>query len=134
MWPHRDLAPVNFAATFAEIADEFLARIELRASWLVAIEIADQTNAERNIVQIIAVNVAAIDLAPPAIAYFDLTVTGRSSVADHEMVCQPVLHPANMSVIIIKDARVPLPCTAVVHHNELPTTPFDRRASDGFDD
>src|SRR5438094_8775861 len=134
MRPHGDLSSVDLAATFSQVADEFFARIELRSRWLVAIEIADQTNAERNIVQIIAVNVAAVDLAPPAIAYFDLTVTGRSSVADHEMVCQPVLHPANMSVIIIKDARVPLPCTAVVHHHDLPTTPFDRRASDGFDD
>ena len=133
MRPHRNLAPVNFAATFAEIADEFLARIELRASWLVAIEIADQTNAERNIVQIIAVHVAAVDLTSPAIAYFDLTVAGGSSVADHEMVCQPVLHPANMSVIIIKDARVSLPCAAVMDNNELPTTPFHRRASDGVD-
>src|SRR5689334_10354156 len=108
MRSHGDLAPVDFAATFTEIADEFLTRIELRARWLVAIEIADQTNAERDIVQIIAVNVAAVDLAPPAIAYFDLTVAGRCSVADHEMVCQPILHPANMLVIIIKDARIAL--------------------------
>lgn len=134
MRPHRDLTPVDFAATFAEIADEFFARIELRARWLVAIEIAYQTNAERNIVQIIAVNVAPVDLAPPAISYLDLTVAGRCSVADHEMVCQPILHPANMLVIIIKDACIALPCAAVVHHNELPATPFDRRASDGFDD
>ena len=134
MRPHRDLSPVDLAATFSQVADEFFARIELRSRWLVAIEIADQTNAQRNIVQIIAVHVAAVDLTSPAIAYFDLTVAGGSSVADHEMVCEPVLHSANMSVIIIKDARVSLPCAAVVHHNELPTTPFHRRASDGFDD
>ena len=133
MRPHRDLSSVDLAATFSQVADEFFARIELRARWLVAIEIADQTNAERNIVQVIAVHVAAIDLASPAIAYFDLTVAGRSSVADHEMVCQPVLHSANMPVIIIKDARVSLPCTAVMDNDELPTTPFHRRASDGVD-
>src|SRR5437660_8482796 len=74
MRPHRDLSPVDLAATFSQVADEFFARIELRARWLVAIEIADQTNAERNIVQIIAVHVAGVDLASPAIAYFDLTV------------------------------------------------------------
>ena len=133
MRPHRDLSPVDLAATFSQVADEFFARIELRSRWLVAVEIADQTNAERNIVQIIAVHVAAVDLTSPAIAYFDLTVAGGSSVADHEMVCQPVLHPANMSVIIIKDARVSLPCAAVMDNNELPTTPFHRRASDGVD-
>jgi len=134
MRPHRDLAPVDLAATFAEITDEFFARLELRARWLVAIEIAYQTNAERNIVQIIAVHVSAVDLASPAIAYFDLPVAGRSSVADHEMVCKPVLHSANVPMIVIKGARVALPRAAVMHHNELPTTPFHRRASDGFDD
>ena len=133
MRPHRDLSSVDLAATFSQVADEFFARIELRARWLVAIEIADQTNAERNIVQIIAVHVAAVDLASPAIAYFDLTVAGGSSVADHEMVCEPVLHSANMPVIIIKDARVSLPCAAVMDNNELPTTPFHGRASDGVD-
>jgi hypothetical protein len=134
MRPHRDLSSVDLAATFSQVADEFFARIELCARWLVAIEIADQTNAERNIVQIIAVHVAAVDLAPPTIAYFDLTVAGGSSVPDHEMVCESVLHPANMPVIIIKDARVSLPCAAVMDNNELPSAPFHRRASDGFDD
>ena len=134
MRPHRDLSSVDLAATFSQVADEFFACIELRTRWLVAIEIADQTNAERNIVQIIAVHMAAVDLASPAIAYFDLTVAGGSSVADHEMVCEPVLHPANMPVIIIKHARVSLPCATVMDNNELPTTPFHRRASDGFDD
>ena len=74
MWPHRDLAPVNFAATFAEIADEFLARIELCARRLVAIEIAYKTNPERDIVQIIAVHMTAVDLTPPSIADFDLAI------------------------------------------------------------
>ena len=134
MRPHRDLSSVDLAATFSQVTDEFFARIELRARWLVAIKIADQTNAERNIIQIIAVHVAAVDLAPPAISYFDLTVAGGSSVADHEMVCEPVLHSANVSVIVIKDARVSLPCAAVMDNNELPSAPFDRRVSDGFDD
>ena len=134
MRPHRDLSSIDLAATFSQITDEFFARIELRARWLVAIEIADQTNAERNIIQIIAVHMATVDLAPPAIAYFNLTVAGGSSVADHEMVCEPVLHSANVFVIIIKDARVSLPCTTVMDNNELPSAPFHRRASNGFDD
>ena len=73
---HGDLAPVDFAATFSQVTDEFFARIELRARWLIAIKIADQTNAERNIVQIITVHMPPIDLAPPAIADFDLPVAG----------------------------------------------------------
>ena len=76
MRPYGDIAPVDFAATFSQVADEFFARIELRAGWLVAIEIAYQANAERNVVQIIAMDMPAVDLAPPAIADFDLAVAG----------------------------------------------------------
>jgi hypothetical protein len=36
-------------------------------------------------------------------------------------------------VIIIKDTRVPLPCAAVMHHNELPAPSFHRRASNRVD-
>ena len=42
---HRDLMPLNFAATVTQIADQFLAGIQLGASWLAAIEVADEANA-----------------------------------------------------------------------------------------
>ena len=134
MWPHRYLAPVDFAATFPQIADQFFARIELRACWLVPIKIAHQANAQRNVIQIIAVHMASIDLAPPAIADLDLAITGRCSISNHKMISKTILHTANMPVIIIKRARVPLPCAAVVHHYELPAPAFYWRTSDGFDD
>ena len=134
MWPHRDVASVGLAATFAQVANEFFTRVELRARWLVAIKIAYQTNTERNVVQIIAVHVAAVDLAPPTIAHFDLAVARGRSVADHEMVGKTILHPADVPMIIIENARVSLPRAAVVHHNELPAAPFHWCASDGFDD
>ena len=133
MWPDRDLAPVNLAAAFPQIADELFTRFELRARWLVAIEIAHQTNAERNVVQIVAVHVATVDLAPPTIAHFDLAIPGRCSVPNHEMVRKPVLHAADMPMIIIENARVALSCAAVMHDNELPTTPLHRRAPNRFD-
>ena len=134
MWLHRNRAPVGFAATFAQVTDEFFARVELRARRLVAIKIAYQTNAQRDVVQIIAVHVAAVDLTSPPIAHFDLAVACGSAVANHEMVRETILHPADVPMIIIKSARITLPCAAVVHDNELPATPFHRRASDGFDD
>ena len=131
---HRNGAPFGLAATFAQVTDEFFARVELRARGLGAIKIADQTNAQRDVVQIIAVHMAAVDLTPTAIAHFDLAVAGGSSVADHEMVRKTILHPADMSMIIIKSARVTLSRAAVVHDNELPATPLHWRASDRFDD
>ena len=134
MWSHRYLASVGPAAALSEIADQFFARIELRARWLVAIEVADQTNAERNVVQVIAVHVAAVDLAAPAIAHFNLAITGRGSVANHKMIGQTVLHSAHVPMVIVEYARVSLSRAAIVDDNELPASSFYRRATDCFDD
>ena len=77
---------------------------------------------------------AAIDLAPPAIADFDLPIARRCSIPDYEVIRKPILHPADMPMIIIKNPRVSLPRAAVMHDNELPATPFYWCAPDGFDD
>ena len=76
VWFYRNGASPGATATLSQIADEFLTSVELRACWLIPIEIAYQTNAERDIVEIIAVHVAAIDLTPPAIPDFDLPISG----------------------------------------------------------
>ena len=120
----------HFAATLPQVTNELFARFELSASRLIAIEVANQTNSERNVVEIIAVDVATVDLPSPTVAYFDLAVAGRRSVADHKMISKPVLHSANMTMIIIEHRRVPLTRAAVVHHNELPASTRDRRAID----
>jgi hypothetical protein len=73
------------------------------------------------------------DLAPPAIADFDLPVARRSAVADYEVVCKPVLHPANVTMVVIKRTRIALPRAAIVHDNELPATALHRRTPDRFD-
>jgi len=73
-------------------------------------------------------DMAAIDLPTPAIADFDLTIAGRSPIADHEMVSEPVLHPAKMPMIVIKRGSVALACSAIVHNDVLPATACDRRA------
>ena len=134
MWLHGNVASARPAATLSQVTDELFAGLELRARWLVAIKIADQTNAERNVIQIIAVHVAAVDLTPPTIADFDLAVARGSAVANHKVVRKTILHPANVPMIIIKSARVSLPRTAVMHHNELPPAPLHWCASDRFDD
>ena len=87
---------------------------------MIAIKVADQTNPKSDVVQIIAVHVAAVDLTPPAIAYFDLPVACRCSIANDEVVGKAVLHMTNMPMIVIKDARVALTRATVVHHNHLP--------------
>ena len=127
---HDRIMIAHLPAALPEIADQFFAAIELRARRLVAIEIADQANAERDVVEIIAVNVAAIDLSAPTVPHFDLAVAGGSSIADHEMISESVLHSANMPVVIIERRRVSLTRSAVVHDDVLPATPRDRCSID----
>src|SRR5439155_9425587 len=106
----------------------------LCARRLVAVEVAYQTNAERDVVQIIAVHVAAVDLTAPAVADFDLAISRRCAVANHKMIRETVLHSTNVPMIIIENARIALPCAAVADDNELPPAPLNRRAPDCFDD
>ena len=76
MWPHHQGTSVAFSAALLQIPDQFLARFELPARRLVAIEITHQANTERDVVQIIAVHVATVNLTTPAIPDFDLAIAG----------------------------------------------------------
>lgn len=71
---------------------------------------------------------ATVDLPAPAIPNFNLAVAGRSAVADHEVVSEPVLHSAKMPVVVIERGSVALTCSAVVHDDILPAAARDRRA------
>src|SRR4029077_20418573 len=54
VWLHRYRTSLSFAAAISQIANEFLTCVELCARRLLSIEIAYETNAERDVVQIIA--------------------------------------------------------------------------------
>ena len=73
---HDRIMIVDLAAALAEITDQFFATVELRARRLVAVKISDQANPECDVVEIITVDVAAVDLSPPTVAHFDLTISG----------------------------------------------------------
>lgn len=120
----------DFAAALAKITDQLLTTLELCARRLIAIEIADQTYPESDVVEIIAVNMAAVDLSPPAITNFDLAVSGRSAIADHEMIGESVLHPPKMPMVIIERGGVALTRSTVVHDDVLPAAACDRGAID----
>ena len=121
---------IDFSAALPQIIDQLFARLQLTARRLTAVEIADQTNAECDVVQIVAVHVPAIDLAPPAIADFDLAVSRRGAVADNEMIGESIFHPTNVPVVIIENAGAALPSATVVHDNELPAAPHHGRPVD----
>lgn len=74
MWTHDQGASIALSAALPQISNQLLARFELRACRLVAIEIAHKTNAEPDVVHIITMDVAAVNLAAPPIADFDLAI------------------------------------------------------------
>jgi len=124
MWADNDVAPGGLTAALPQVTDQFFARFELRPRRLVAIEIAHQTDAERNVVQVIAVDMAAVDLTAPAVSNFDLAIAGRCPVADHKVISEPILHSPDMSMIIIECPRVALAGATVMNDNKLPTAPL----------
>ena len=120
MRPHWNRAAVSFAAAFPQVANQFFARIELRFRRLVAVEITDEADSQRNVVQKITVNVTAINLTPPSIAHLDLTIPARSAISDYKVIGEPILHAADTTMVIIEHARVTLSRAAIMHDDELP--------------
>src|SRR5262249_23742379 len=112
---HDWIMIADLAATLAQITYQFLATIQLRACWLIAIEISNQADPERDVIQIIAMNLTAVDLPAPAIADFDLAIAGRCPVSDHEMIGESILHPPKMPMVIVERRCVSLARSAIVH-------------------
>ena len=133
MGPDDGIMAIDFSATLSQIPDQFFAGLELSACRLIPVEVADQANAKGNVVQVIAVDMAAVDLAAPAVAHFDLAVAGRSPIANDKVISKPVLHPPDMSMVIIEDSRVTLARAAIMDNNKLPTAPLNRCSADLFD-
>jgi hypothetical protein len=131
VWFHDWIVIVNLAAALAEIPNQFLARVELGAAGLAAIEVAYQADTKRDIVEIIAMDVTAVDLTSPAVADLNLSVSGRGSIPDDKMIGQTVLHSPHMAMIVVEDRGVSLPSPTVVNNDVLPTgrrhrCPIDR--------
>ena len=133
MRPDKNIATVDLPTALAKVTDQFFATIELSLGGLVVIEIAHETNAERDIVQIIAVDMTAINLVPPAITHFDLSISGGGPVSDDEVVGQSVPHSTDMPMIIVEHTGISLSRSTIVNNNELPPPALDRSPTDLLD-
>src|SRR6516225_900538 len=116
---------VHLSDPSSEVADELVQSFVLGFCGQIAIEIAHKTDADGNIVQIVAVNVPSTELPIPPISNFDLAVSRRCTVSDHEMVGQSVRHSANMTMVVVEDARVTLARPAVVNDDIFPAIAGD---------
>src|SRR4051794_17255610 len=108
------------AAALLQILDQLFAGFELSPRRLVAVEIADETNPEADVVHVIAVDVAAAHMLDPALADLDLAIPSRGPVADNELMSEPVPHPTDVAMIVIENAGASLPRPAVVNDDKFP--------------
>lgn len=113
---------VDLTNALPQIANQLFKSFGLAFGWLTAVVIAHQTNADRDVVEIITVHVAAIDLATPTIADFDLSVPRRGAIADHEVIREPVGHLADAEVIVLKRLGIALPRAGIVDHDIPPAS------------
>lgn len=117
--------PVDFSDTFLQIMDEFFERRQLRFSGMPAIKIADEADAKRDFVEVIAVDVTALNLPHPAIADFDPSVGAAVAVVDDELIGESVWHVADVEMIVVKRFCVALFGAAVVDDDVTPAPAFD---------
>ena len=98
----------------------------------ISIEVAYETNAESDVIQVIARNMASIDLSCPAVTNFDLSIAGRISISDDEVVGKAVLHFTHAPVIHIENPRVALAGATIVNDDVFPASTLNLRVVDGF--
>lgn len=136
MGSDQRLPAFNLSDTIAQIAYQFVERAKLGLGWLVTIEVADQTDSNGDVVEVITRHVSAVKLSRPARTDFNLAVAGGSAIADDKMVGKSVLHLAHAAMISVEDASVSLPGSAVVNDDVLPpaflhSCPVNRSAHSG---
>jgi len=127
------IASIHFSNSLPQVSDEFIQRFIFSVGGEIAIEIANQANPDADIVQVIAVDVAAGQLFDPSVTDFDLAIPSGCAIADDKMIRESVFHPANVPVIIIEHPGASLPRPAVVDDDEFPARALDRRAADRVD-
>jgi hypothetical protein len=114
------VAAIDFADPLAKVAKQLVQSLILSLGGQIPIEIADQTDPDRYIVQVIAMDMATGELAYPTVADFDLSIAGGGTVADYEMVGEAVRHLTHAPMVVIENSRISLSCPAVVDDNIFP--------------
>lgn len=122
----------DLADTAPEVGAEFIQRAELILGGCIPVEISDETNAERDVVQVVARDMATVDLSGPAVSDFDFAIARGIAIADDEVVGEAVLHFANASVVDIKNARVSLAGATIVNDDVFPASTLHLGIIDGL--
>ena len=119
---HDGRLAFHLANAVSQVGAEFIECFELGFCRKVAVQIANEADADRDVIQVVARDMAPVDLAGPAGADLDLAVAGGGTVADDEMVGEAVLHFTNSAVVIVENPGVSLAGSAVVDDDVFPAT------------
>lgn len=122
---------LRFTNPIAQVGDEFLKGPDLGLGGLITIEVADETNAEGDVIEVVAGDMASVELGGPAVTDLDLAVAGAMSVANNEMVGEAVFHVADAEMVNIENTGISLTGAAVVDNDVFPTTAVHRGTIDG---
>ena len=116
----------EFAAAMQEIEleelDQFGESRELFGGGATLFEIADETDADGDVVDPATAHVAALELLEPAISDFNLAVAGVAAVSNDKVISQAVGHPHVTAVEPVVDLRVALIHPAVMADDIFPRT------------
>ena len=130
MAQYNRIATVDFTNSLPQVTNQFIQSFVLSSGREIAIEVADEANAERDVIEIVAVDVASGELNYPPIADLDLAITGRSPISNDKMISKAIRHAPDVPMIIIKYPGVTLASSTVVHHDIFPAIPGDARVID----
>ena len=84
---HDRISSIHFADTPPEVADQFVKRFVFRLGRQISVEVAYEADANRDIVEIVAMDVSAVELPGPPVPDLNLTIPRGGAVADDEMIC-----------------------------------------------
>ena len=126
----KGVVAIDFANPLAKVSNQLFEGQVLSLGRQVPIEVANQADPDRYVIQVVAVHMAAGKLVYPAVADFDLSIAGGSTVADYEMVSEAIRHFAYVPMVIVKDSSVTLTRSAVMHDDELPAPAHNRSSID----
>lgn len=124
------LPALGLSHTVAQVGNKLFQGRDLRFGGVISIEVSDEADAEGDVVEVVAGNMASVDLPGPAVTDLNLAIARTVTVADHEVVGQAVLHVPHPEVIDVKDPGVPLTGAAVVDDDIFPSPPAHRCAVD----
>lgn len=116
----KGVVAIDFTNPLAKVSNQLFEGQVLSLGRQVPIEVADQADPDRYVIQVVAVHMAAGKLVYPAVTDFDLSIAGGSAVADYEMVGEAVRHFAYVPVVIVKNSSIALTRSAVMNDDIFP--------------